>query len=209
MEKLYYLPGACSLAVHIALEWAGAEYQAIAVERGGELIKSLNPQGAVPVLVDPAGEVLTQAAAILLDLAERYPAAHLAGEARSRRAVLRYLAFCNADLHPAHAPYFVPQRFLPQGGEAEFQALKEAAMARIAGLYDWLASELAGREYFVGNRPTIADAYGYTVMRWSRDMTHPAISFAPLRAFIARMEQNAGVVNALIAEGLETLIAGS
>jgi len=207
VEKLYYLPGACSLAVHIALEWAGAKYQAIAVERGGELIKSLNPHGAVPVLVDSEGEVLTQAAAILLDLAERYPAAHLAGDADSRRAVLRYLAFCNADLHPAHAPYFAPQRFLPHGSEAEFEALREAAMGRISGLYEWLAGELAGRDYFAGDRPTIADAYGYTVMRWSRNMTHPATRFAPLHGFIARMEQNAGVINALIAEGLETLIA--
>jgi len=78
--KLYYAPGACSLAVHIALEWIGAPYEAQVVKPGSPEILKVNPLGAVPALDTGEGWILTQAAAILRHLARVHPQARLAGD---------------------------------------------------------------------------------------------------------------------------------
>ena len=77
--KLYYAPGACSLAVHIVLEWIGAPYEAQAVKSGSPELLKVNPSGAVPALDTGEGWILTQAAAILRHLARAHPQAQLAG----------------------------------------------------------------------------------------------------------------------------------
>src|SRR4026209_145939 len=85
--KLYYFPGSCALADHVVLEWTGAPYEAIKLDRAGtkspEFLQ-LNPSGAVPVLVD-GDFVLTQNVAILSYLAEQHPKARLFGDRSEER----------------------------------------------------------------------------------------------------------------------------
>src|SRR3546814_3497844 len=98
--KLYYSPGACSLADHIVLEWIGKPYEAIRVSRDDrkspEFLR-LNPAGAVPVLQD-GDWVLTQNMAVLNFLADSFPEARLGGDGtpRGRAEVNRWLAFVNS-----------------------------------------------------------------------------------------------------------------
>src|SRR5262245_4707596 len=115
--KLYYVPGACSLADHIVLEWIGEPHETVKMTWAG--VKSreylaLNPDGAVPLLID-GDYALTQNAAILCYLADRHPEARLLGDGtpRGRAEVMKWLAFLNSDLHPAFKPIFSPSRFLP------------------------------------------------------------------------------------------------
>src|SRR3546814_2756536 len=102
--KLYYSPGACSLADHIVLEWIGKPYEAIRVsrhDRESPEFPRLNPAGAVTVLQD-GDRVLTQNMAVPNFLADSFPDARLGGDGtpRCRAEVNRWLAFVNADVHP-------------------------------------------------------------------------------------------------------------
>src|SRR3546814_18866566 len=102
--KLYYMPNACSLAPHIALEWAGADYEGVRLDHDqvhGEDYLKLNPKGAVPTLITDDGRVLTEALAVLLYIADRFPQADpgAAGDAALARA--RPTA---APSHPATSP---------------------------------------------------------------------------------------------------------
>ena len=114
--KLYTSPGACSTADHIVLEWIGKPYQVQVVTREMRAtpeFRALNPAGAVPVLEDD-GWVLTQNMAILHYLTDRFPEAGLCGDGtpESRAEVNRWLAFVNADLHPAFKPLFGATAYL-------------------------------------------------------------------------------------------------
>ena len=114
--KLYYIPGACSLAPHIVMEWIGKPYELQAVTK--ETVKSpeflkLNPAGAVPALTE-GDWALTQNTAILEYLVEQAPTAGLLGDgsSRSRAEVRRWLAFLNADVHKTFSLVLGPQRYV-------------------------------------------------------------------------------------------------
>lgn len=166
--KLYYYPGACSLADHIVLEWTGATYDLVEMSR--TTVKSpeylaLNPNGAVPLLQD-GDFLLTENVAILVYLAEMRPEARLLGDGtpRGRADVLRWLAFLNSDVHGAFKPIFSPWRFHPD--EAAAPDVVEAARAHVRDLLALLDARLAGRDWLAGER-SIADPYLFVMLRWA------------------------------------------
>jgi len=200
---LYTMPGACSLADHITLRWAGAEFDIVTLDHAAlkqpEFL-AINPAGAVPVL--KVGDwVLTQNVAILNYIADRFPDARLGGDgsAQSRAEVNRWLGLLNADLHTSFVPLFGGSDWL---GEEVAGKLKEAAKARIRGLFERLDAQLAGQEWLTGT-PSIADPYLFVVMRWALWMKFDLADLANLNAFFARMLANPGVQAAMKAEGLE------
>ena len=201
--KLYYLPGACSLADHIALEWANAEYEAQVVSREAlqqaEFL-ALNPMGSVPCLVD-GDFVLTQNVAILHYLDEKYPQAQLLGgkDLQTRANAMRWLAFCNADLHEAFVPIFAPMRFIED--ESQHPALQAKARAKIVRLLGIADKALQGKQYFAGVK-TVADAYAFVMLRWAMGVGIDLSSFANLSALMNTLMQDAGVQAAMKAEGL-------
>lgn len=200
--KLYTSPGACSLADHIVLHWIGAPFDVRVLareERRQPWFLALNPAGAVPVFEED-GWVLTQNAAILGYLAERFPGARLAGDGtpRGRAEVNRWLAFLNADVHPAFHPLFGSAAAL--GAEAEEKA-KAAARARLRGYFERLDAQLSGRDWLTGQR-SIADPYLFVVTRWAKRMDVDLTGLGHLGAFFARMDADAGVQAAMKTEGL-------
>lgn len=202
--KLYTKPGACSTADHIALEWAGAEYQAEVMT--SESLKSpaylqVNPSGAVPALVD-GDFVLTQNAAIMGYIADTHPEAGLAGNgsARQRAEATRWLAFVNADLHPAFLPLFAPALFAAPDGTPE--ALRQATLGRIRGLLEGADRQLQGKEWLAGFR-SFADPYFYMTLRWAGAMGVDLAGLDNIDAFRRRMEADPGVQAALRSEGLD------
>lgn len=200
--KLYTSPGACSLADHIALHWAGAPFEAQVVSRAEKKqpeFLALNPAGAVPVLTE-GDWVLTQNAAILNFIADSHPEAKLAGDgsAKSRAEVNKWLAFLNADVHPAFHPLFGTAAYL--GDDAEAKA-KDKAMETLRGYFERANAQLEGKQWLTGER-SIADPYLFVVTRWADKMGVDIGDLANVKAHYERMSADAGVQAAMKTEGL-------
>lgn len=202
--KLYYMPGACSLADHIVLEWIGKPYETHMLSRealkGPEFLK-INPLGAVPALVD-GDLVLTQNTAILEHLAESAPQAGLMGDgsAAARAETRRWLGLINSDLHKTFSLVFGAQRYIED--EAGQNALRASAARQLRVLFGVINDRLGGRPFLTGARPGIADAYLYVVLRWAHAKSIDLSGYDELAAFFKRMEADPKVQAALKAEGL-------
>ena len=201
--KLYYMAGACPLATHIALEWVGTPYETQAVARD-ELKQpaflALNPVGSVPVLTD-GDLVLTQSAAILEYVAEKYPEASLIpNDLVGRAETRRWLGFVNADLHKAFGLVFGKGRYSTDGTCQE--QLSAGGIAQAVTLFGILDKQLDGRQWVTGTR-SIVDPYLYTIMRWAHALKVDLSHYTNLQAFFDRMSADAGVQAALKAQGLE------
>ncbi len=204
MLNLYYLPGACSLVPHVALEWTGAEYQAVEVPRDSlqspEFL-ALNPRGSVPVLQD-GDWALSQNVAIVEYLNECYPEARLfgSGDAKSRARARQWLAYVNSDVHKAFGPLFAPQRFIDD--EDEQAKLRAVAAGRVTTLYEWPAQVLAEQPFLSGDELTIADVYLYVTLRWAFALGLDLSFYPAIDGFMNRVEENDGVQAALRQQGL-------
>jgi len=199
--KLYYMPGACSLADLIVLEWTSTPYEAVRMTH--ETLKSpqylaLNPGGAVPLLQHD-DLYLTENVAILGYVADLHPEARLLGDGtpRARAEVMRWLGFLNSDVHKAFGPIFTPARYLPHLGFAE--QLASAARIRIRALLGRLDARLTGIDWLTGER-SLADAYLFVITRWASGKKLGLSDFANLTRFAERMHDDAGVRGALAAE---------
>jgi len=203
MMKLYYLPGACSLADHIVLRWSGLlfELQAMTHEQlhAPDFLK-INPLGAVPVLTD-GDWVLTQNIAILHYIAEQVPEAGLLGgdTPRARAEVRRWLAFINADVHKSFGPIFGAARYIKD--EVAQNELRANAATLLRKLFGMLDTQLAGRDWIAGSR-SVADAYLYVVLRWAQATKIDLSGYDNLAAFGTRMAADPAVAQSLQSEGL-------
>lgn len=196
--KLYSSPGACSVADHIVLEWIGKPYTVEIVSREGRAtpeFRALNPAGAVPVLED-GGWVLTQNSAILHYLTDLNPEAKLDGDGtpKGRAEVNRWLAFVNADVHPAFKPLFGSTAYLEDADTIE--KTKAHARATLRTLLERANAQLDGRDGIAGAR-SIADPYLYVVLRWARGTGVDLDGLDHLKAFFSRMDADAGVQKVL------------
>jgi glutathione S-transferase len=199
--KLYYFAGACSLATHIVLEWLDTPYETakldLARTKSAEFL-ALNPNGAVPLLVD-GDFVLSQNAAILYYLAERHPAARLLGDGtpRGRADVLRWLCLLNSDVHPAFKPIFKPSRFHTDPSLAK--AIVDTARTHVREYLELLDGRLQGRDWLANER-SIADPYLFVLLRWSIKLKVELSGLNNLARFFSRMSADAGARAAIIAE---------
>ena len=201
--KLYTTPGACSLADHIALQWTGAPFEAQVVSREQRRqpdFLALNPAGAVPVL-QKGDWVLTQNAAILNYIADKFPQAKLGGDGspESRAEVNRWLAFVNSDLHPAFKPIFGSTSYL--GDQAFIEKSQDNARKQLRGMFERADAQLAGKDWLTGAR-SIVDPYLFVVTQWAKKTGVDLSGLDNLARFDARMAADPGVQAALKAEGL-------
>jgi glutathione S-transferase len=201
--KLYYSPGACSLADHIVLEWIGKPYEAVKLareERYKPEYLAINPAGAVPAL-EHDGWVLTQNAAILNYLADLHPESGLGGDgtAKSRAEVNKWLAFANSDVHPAFHPLFGSTAYLEDASLID--KTKDAARAKLRTLYERADTHLQDRSWLAGER-SVADPYLYVTYRWARATGVDISGLDSLAAFASRLEADPAVRKVLQDEGL-------
>jgi glutathione S-transferase len=196
--ELYFSPLACSLATRIVLYEAGAEATYVEVDpktkktSDGRDYRAIHALGLVPALRTDDGGLLTENAAILQYVAERFPAAKLApSDPEGRADVRRFLSFIGTELHKA---LYVPllDAKAPEG--AKTYALSKAE-PRLA----WLSSQLEGKEYLLG-RFTVADAYLFTVLNWSLVAPVDFAPWAPIVSFMARMRARPSVARAFAEE---------
>ena len=203
MLKLYYSAGSCSMASHIILEELGRPYTTVSVNlrdparptSTGEDFRATSPQGYVPALKLDSGEVLGETPALLAWLGELDPAKGLmppAGTLENFR-VREWLAFLATELHKNCSPLFRPNT--PD-------AYKEIARANLAAKFDALDRHLQGKQYLMGDRFTVADAYLFTVAGWGKFTGVDIAKWPNLAAFVARVAARPNVQAALKAEGL-------
>ncbi|MEQ8898580.1 MAG: glutathione S-transferase N-terminal domain-containing protein [Roseovarius sp.] len=168
MPTLYYAPGACSLAPHIALEWIGAPYEAVKVQLGSKELLAVNPAGAVPAFREDDGWLLTQAGAILDYLSHKHPEAGLSGGEgiRAKAEAHRWSAFLTSDLHASFWPIFVPYRYTTDKSGAARQAVVEAGQKLVAKQLGVLNRRLDVREYILEGGQSVIDAYAFPMIRW-------------------------------------------
>ena len=199
--KLYYAPGACSLAPHIAAREAGLALDLEKVDlrnrktAAGEDFAALNPKGYVPALRLDDGSLLTEAAAVLQYIGDRAPASGLLPPPGSaeRYRVIEWLTFISSELHKNYGPLWYPT-----SSDAE----KQAARERLAMRYPIVEKALAAGDHLVGGRLTLADVYLFVISNWA-GMTQVDLSgFPKLQAFMQRMAGRPKVQEALRAEGL-------
>ena len=192
--KLYYSPGACSLATRISLHEAGleAEYERVDLrskitERGDDYM-ALNPKGAVPMLVLDDGQTVTENVAILALIAERHP--ELApGGPLGRTRMLEYLSYLSSELHVAFHPLW--------GDPSDLEKAKaHEAIGRRLGLIEDCMREM----YLFGPRFTVADAYLFVMLRWAQDFSIPVPP--ELFGYFERVAERPAVRQALDEEGL-------
>ena len=198
--KLFYTPGACSLAPHIVAEEAGLSVSLTRVDlkthltEAGEDFYAINSKGYIPALQLDSGRVMTEGAVISQYLADQKPEAGLlpaSGEARYQ--VLEWMTFISTELHKNMGALFNP---------AITPEWKAAVTANLNKRLDWLASALGDNSWLNGDRFTIADAYLFTVLGWSGHVGLSLDSWPALQAYRANIAQRPAVVKAMKAEGL-------
>ena len=196
---LYYTPGACSLAPHVALRDAGLTFDLERVDLRGKHLASggdyraVNPKGYVPALRRPDGAVLTECAVILQYIADHAPAAKLGAEDLDRYAFAETMNFIATELHKAVSPLYSPV------ANAEY---KDALKLRLANRWGVLAASVRG-PYLFGARFTIADAYAAYVLRsWVHVIKESLAPWPALVAYQAQLAARPSVAAALAAEGL-------
>ncbi len=203
--KLYISPGACSTADHIVLEWTGKPYTTQVVsreERATPAFRKLNPAGAVPVMED-GGWSLTQNAAILNYIADRFPDAGLGGDGtpKSRAEVNRWLGFLNSDMHPAFKPMFGATNYLEDG--ATIEKTHDNARKQLRGLFERVDAQLGKHDWIAGDHKSIADPYLFVMLRWANANKVDLSGLDNLAKFEQRMRADAGVQKVLKDENLD------
>jgi glutathione S-transferase len=198
--KLYFSPGACSLAPHIALSESGLPYKTEAVDLrkhtllNGADYYAINPKGYVPLLELDDGSSLSEVAVILQYIADRKPgtlAPAFGGMDRYR--VMEWLNFVATELHKQFSPLWYP---------TTPDATKEAQRTKLASRFDLLSNTLATQPYLTGQTFTIADAYLFTILNWAPMLKVDLAPWPALRQFQARVAARPAVHRALVAEGL-------
>jgi glutathione S-transferase len=195
------------MSCHIGLEESGVAYEAVKVDWGkpdGHLaeLEKLNPLGVVPVLVANDGRTLTQNTAILELVADMKPEKKLLAPAGTweRAETLAWLSFVAADLHKAYSPLFGLQSI--SASEATQADVREWAMKSVHQHLAHVDAHLAHREYLMGSAFTIADAYLFTVLGWSKWVGVKMDAYQNLASYTDRVYQRPAVQSVLRAEGL-------
>ena len=199
--KLYYAPGACSMAAHIVLAESGLPYSITRVNlkdkttETGEDYMKINPKCYVPCVRLDNGAMIGENTALLGYLGELRPTAGLmpqSGTIENYR-VREWLGFVSSEMHKNCSPFFRPDT-----PEATLQAQREVLRKRLA----YLETELAGKSYLTGEAFTSADAYLFVVLNWFGHVGIDLAAYPNVKAFHARVAARAAVQQVMKAEGL-------
>ena len=199
--KLYFSPGACSLAPHIVLNESGlpftlvkADLKAHKLEDGSDYYQTTS-KGQVPLLEFDNGERLTECPMITQYLADQVPDKRLApaNGSMARYRLQEWLNFVTSELHKGIGGLFNPA--MPDNGKA---VIRDRAAAKLK----WVDEQLEGKQYLMGDAFSIADAYLFTVTTWTGHTGIDISGMKNLSAFQARMAARPAVQAAMKAEGL-------
>ena len=199
--KLYYSPGACSLATNIVLREAGLAFTPVLAStkthklEDGTDYYSLNPKGYVPLLELDDGQRLTECQVILQYAGDRVPDKKLVAPwgSMERYRQLEWLSFISSELHKTIGALFNPA--LPSQAREQFRT-------RGASRLQWVNEQLQGKQFLMGDAYSVVDAYLFTVANWTKFHDIDISSLSNLGGFMARVAARPAVQEALKAEGL-------
>ena len=204
MLKLYYAAHTCSLATHIALEEAGADYTtarvdfASAGQRAPDYL-AINPKGRVPALVTDRG-ILTETPAMLAFVAQSFPAAGLAplDDPFAFAEVQAFNSYLCSTLHIAHAHRMRGTRWADD--EAAIAAMQRKVPDSVTACYALIERDMLGGPWVMGERYTICDPYLFTIAQWLEDDGVEPGRFPAVIDHRRRMSARPGVVKAIAEE---------
>lgn len=200
--KLFYKPGACSLASHITLRESGKDFSLIGVdlmhkrmENGDDFLK-VNPKGQVPALLLDDNTLLTEGVAIMQYIADSVSDRQLLAPVGSinRYKTLEWLNFIATELHKGFTPLFRPDT--PEEFKPTVRALLDKKLA-------YVDESLANSPWIAGSRFSIADAYLFTVLRWAFAVKLDMAGYKHIADYMARVAARPAVAAAMAAEGLK------
>lgn len=199
--KLFFSPGACSLAPHIVLREAQLEFDLEKVDLNtkrtdaGADFLTISDKGAVPALELDNGELLTEGAVIMQYIADQRPeSALLAGPGTFARVrVQEWLNFISSEMHKEFKPLFKPD---------SHEQCKLSAREQLAKRFAYVEGRLDGREFLMEQQFTVADAYCFNILSWTRYVRMSLEQYPNLQAYMHRVAARPAVRAALVAEGL-------
>ena len=206
MLRLFYSPGACSLVPHIALEEAGAEFEAVRTAIAEKAHKrpeylAVNPRGLIPAM-EVDGAVVTENIAVLAYIGHRWPESGqlpLDDLPALARTFERLSYFATTVHHGGFGPIFRARAAGIERPAAEVAADRE----RLRGLFGEIEALLAAGPWLLGGRYTLADPYPLTFRRWARRLELDVTPFRHWTAHAQQMVQRPAIRRALEREGLD------
>ncbi len=199
--KLYFSPGACSLASNIAFHEAGIAYDKSVVDLAthktaeGEDFYAINDKGYVPYLRLDDGQGLSEGVAILQYIADQKPASKLAPAAGTleRVRLQEWLTYINSEVHKTLGGLF---------DSSMHPETKAKTVAAVGRKFDWLSRKLEGKQYLMGEQFTVADGYLFTVLNWCQWVGVDLAKWPVLTAYQERVAARPKVQEALRTVGL-------
>lgn len=194
--KLYFSPGACSLSPHIVLRELGLPFEAVKVDLGskqtadGGDFKAINPKGYVPTLQLDNGQILTEGPAIVQYLADLKPEAKLAPANGSwqRYQLQEWLNFISTEIHKQFSPLF---------NAANPDSVKDAQKTKLAQRFGEISPLLEKQDYLTGSDFSVADAYLFTVLGWSKYFHIDLNQWPGIAGFVERVSARPAVAAAV------------
>jgi glutathione S-transferase len=201
--KLYFSPGACSLASHIVLHETGIPFETEkTLTSNKEMLTSIHPKAYVPMLKMDNGEILTEGVAIMQYVADKKPEMNLMPKAGTtdRYRTQEWLNFVSTEIHKGFSLLFNANNLVTD--ETARNSFKEVAKKNLIKRFTWIDSELAKKDYLMGANYTVADAYLFTCMSWGKHLAVDTSEFTNLAKWNARVFARPAVQAALKTEGL-------
>ena len=196
MIVLYGSQGSGAAIAEVALEIVGVPYRSVNAaswkpdERAGlDELRRVNPLAQIPTLVLDDGSVLTESAAILIELGLRYPQSGLLPTAAEKRAqVIRGLVYVAANCYAAIGVIDFPERFCTDADEALQERIRAGTRKRLHELWDRFADTFAASPFLTGERLGALDILAAVVSKWSGSRKHLAQSRPAFHALIGKIE---------------------
>ena len=204
MLKLFYAPHTCALASHIALEEAGAAYEAVRIDFGTTQQRSpdylaVNPKGRVPALVTDRG-ILTETPAILVYLAQSFPAAGLAplDDPFALAEAQAFNSYLCSTVHVAHAHRMRGHRWADD--PAALEAMKRKVPKSVGAAFRLIEDGMLRGPWVLGNDYGIADMYLFTLSQWLAGDGVDIATMPKLADHFRRVGERPAVKRAIAAE---------
>ncbi|MEM7749699.1 MAG: glutathione binding-like protein [Pseudomonadota bacterium] len=201
--RLYYKPGACSLASHIVLEEIGLPFDLVKANtetgttESGEDFSRVSPNGYVPALKIQSGEIITENPAVLQYLADQSSVTGLApaNGTLQRIRLQELLNFLSSELHKAFGPFFSGRDL---SADARLEAERNVGR-RVRYIEQRLSND---NSFLLGEDFTVADAYAFVVLNWANVVGIDLSSWPRTQAYMERIRIRPAVVRAMTTEGL-------
>lgn len=204
MMKFYYAPHTCALASHIALEEAGADYEAIRVDFKTNQQQSpdylaINPKGRVPSLVTTRG-VISETPAILAYIAATHPASGLAplDDSFAFAEVQAFNSYLCSTVHPGHSHGIKGARWVDD--PAAHEAMKAKVQQNMTDYFGVIENRMFRGPWVMGDAYSIADAYLFTISSWLKQDKVDIENFPRVADHFKRMKERPAVAKAVADE---------